>query len=110
MNQEFESIINQAVEETLEAPVFAQLTRPQYDQKKHEINNFFHELIVYTLFNNLNEQQLQEAESLNFATPEAAQIFAKWAAEIPGLALKYQADLKKYSEDIRLTGQLPVLE
>lgn len=110
MNPEFQKIIEQMVESTLDSPPFATLTRPQYEQKKLELNQFFQELIIFTLFNNLNEAQMLEVEKLDFSSPEAGQKFAQWAAGIPNFLSLYQMDLNKYSSQIKQTGQLPVLE
>ena len=110
MDQQFQQVINHIVEQTLDAPPFANLTRPQYDQKKQEIHDFFQELMANTLFDNLNEVQLEEANNLDLASPEAGKKFALWAAEIPNFLFIYEQNLKKYSENIRLTGQTPILE
>lgn len=110
MDQDFESIITKTVEETLESPFFASLSRPQYEIKKQEIIQFFHELIVFVMFNNLNESQMSELQQMDFASSEAKNKFAKWAAEIPNFLYLYEADLKKYSQSIHITGQIPTLE
>jgi hypothetical protein len=88
--QDIEQYINKYIEECLNAPSFISLNEEQKNQVKQQLGEYFNQLIIETLINNLSLDQLQ-----------------LFAAQIPGFLMILEEQVKKSTESIKQTGQIP---
>lgn len=107
MDQQIDQVINDLISSCMQSPMFASLNEQQKQETIKRLADRFYSVILETLVDNLNEEQLKATENLDFNTPEAEQKLQIMAAEIPGFLFIMEDALKKEAEKIKQTGQVP---
>lgn len=98
MDEEIQKYLNTLMDETLKA---------QPSLNKNALLDYYSDVILKTLVDNLSDEQLAEVEKLDFESPEAESKLALLAAQIPGFIFKAEEVLKLASAQIKQTGQIP---
>ena len=107
MENIFESFVENLVTECLKLDKFSYLNEQQKKELVSKLRDHFYQLTIETLIDQLSDEQLLEIKDLEPEDPALAQKFEKFAAEIPGFAVVLEDTLKKESDKILQTGQLP---
>lgn len=93
------NFVNNLVEKCLENPILA--------GKRQELEDYFYQQAVFTLIDNLNQEQFDAIKDLDPESQEALDKISQFASEIPGLVDIMDAKLGATAETIKTTGQIP---
>lgn len=107
MDQQIDQVINNLISSCMQSSMFVNLNEQQKQETNKRLADRFYSVILETLVDNLNEEQLKATENLDFSTPEAEQKLQLMAAEIPGFLFIMEDALKKDAEQIKQSGQIP---
>lgn len=104
---QFDTYIQQKVNECLNTPSFASLPQDQKSQMADKISEHFYNVILTTTFDNLTDEQFVAVKDLQPQDPVLAQKLEEYSAQMPFLAQAIQEKLDQDSEYIKQNGQLP---
>lgn len=107
MDEQIELYINTLVDNCMQGPAFSGFGEDQKNEIRTKLTEYFNNIIVQTLLENLNEQQLQQLENMDFSTSEAAEKIALFASQTPNLLIIVDQKLQKEVMTIKQTGQIP---
>jgi|SRR3989344_8969113 len=108
MDQDIEQYLNKYIEECLNSPGFSALNEEQKVEAQKQLEEYFNQLILETLINNLSQDQMNQlGQDADFESPETLDQLQLFAAQIPGFLMILEEQLKKSAESIKQTGQIP---
>lgn len=107
MDQQIEQYLNNLVQSTLQAPVFQSLNEDQKKETSEKIADYFNQVILDALIDNLTDSQLDQIQGVDPNSPEFASKLEAFAGEVPGFAYTMQDQLSQEAEKIKQTGQIP---
>ncbi len=108
MDNIFENFVENLIVECLKLDKVSYMSEQQKKEIAGKLRNHFYQLTIKTLIDQLSDDQISEIKDLGPEDPMLEQKFEKFAAEIPGFAVVLEDTLKKESDKILQTGQMPV--
>lgn len=109
MEAQITNFIQGLVSQCLNSSAFVNLPDDQKAETLEKLTEYFHDLMVKTLLDNLNADQLNQIKDLDFKSPEMEEKLEQFGASIPGFAFTLDQKLKDEAARISQTGQIPSL-
>lgn len=107
MDDTFEQFTENLVSECLKGAKFAYLPEREKREIATKLRDYFYSQTIDTLVDQLSDEQVSQIQSMDANDPKTQQLMSEFAASIPGFAFVLEEKLKKETDIILQTGQIP---
>lgn len=106
-DQLLDKYIKHFVTLALDQPIFATLTKMEYDQQALKLEEYFYKSAIDEMLNLLDDQQVIALQEAGLFSGEGLKLIEQFSSQIPGFLDKIEARLQKELVHIKNTQQLP---
>ena len=107
MDEQFQTYLNKQLDELMSSSHFATLNEEQKNQKRAELEDYFYDLILDTLVDNLNDDQLDQLNNADLTAESSTQLISELASQSPTFIFQAQDKIDKALEHLNQTGTVP---
>lgn len=107
MDQQIEEYIKGLITQCLNSPGFASLDVSQKNQIAEKLKDYFNEVVISVLIDNLSDAQVDEIKDLSFRSPSMIAKLEQFSGQIPGFLFLAQEKLESEATNINQTAKIP---